>query len=44
MRLKTALTKKDIVVLVCLIFLMINVGAISSGGRSLFHAVQALGG
>jgi prepilin-type processing-associated H-X9-DG protein len=34
MRLKTAITKKDIViVLVCLIFLVINVGAISSGGR-----------
>ncbi len=34
MRLKKVLTKKDIiVVLVCLIFLMINVGAISSGGR-----------
>ncbi|HIJ53581.1 MAG TPA: hypothetical protein HPP66_10570 [Planctomycetes bacterium] len=34
MRLKTAPTKKDIVVvLVCLIFLAINVGAISSGGR-----------
>ena len=34
MSLKTALTKKDIVVvLFCLIFLVINVGAISSGGR-----------
>jgi prepilin-type processing-associated H-X9-DG protein len=34
MRLKTALTKKDIIViLVCLIFLVINLGAISSGGR-----------
>jgi len=34
MRLKTAITKKDIVVvLVCLIFLIINVGAISGGGR-----------
>ena len=34
MRLKTAITKKDIViVLVCLIFLIINLGAISSGGR-----------
>lgn len=34
MRLKAALTKKDIiVVLVCLIFLVINIGAISSGGR-----------
>jgi len=34
MRLKAAPTKKDIVVfLVCLIFLMINVGAISNSGR-----------
>lgn len=34
MRLKTAFTKKDIiVVLVCIIFLVINVGAISSSGR-----------
>ena len=34
MRLKTAFTRKDIIiVLVCLIFLVINVGAISSGGR-----------
>ncbi|NIP25460.1 MAG: hypothetical protein GWN67_23260 [Phycisphaerae bacterium] len=34
MRLKTALTKKDIMILlVCLIFLVINVGAISNGGR-----------
>jgi len=34
MRLKAALTNKDIiVVLVCLIFLVINVGAISSNGR-----------
>ncbi len=34
MRSKTAFAKKDIVVvLVCLIFLLINVGAISSGGR-----------
>ena len=36
MRLKTGITKKEIVVfLVCLIFLMINVGAISSEGRRL---------
>lgn len=36
MRLKTAITKKDIVVfLFCLIVLMINVGAISSEGRRL---------
>ena len=35
MRLTTAITKKDIVVvLVCIIFLVINVGAISSGGRT----------
>jgi prepilin-type processing-associated H-X9-DG protein len=34
MRLKTILTRKDIVVvLICLIFLVINVGAMSSGGR-----------
>ena len=34
MRLKKVFTRKDIVVvLVCLIFLVINVGAISSGGR-----------
>ncbi|MHC4641886.1 MAG: hypothetical protein ACYS32_09595 [Planctomycetota bacterium] len=34
MRLKTAFIKKDIVVVpVCLIFMVINVGAISSGGR-----------
>jgi len=34
MRLKTALTQKDIVVVMaCLIILVINVGAISSGGR-----------
>ena len=34
MKSKIALTKKDIVIiLVCLIFLVINVGAISSGGR-----------
>ena len=34
MRLKTAITKKDIVVvLVCLIFLVINIGAMGGGGR-----------
>lgn len=34
MKSKIALTKKDIfIILVCLIFLVINVGAISSGGR-----------
>ena len=34
MKSKIALTKKDIViVLICLIFLVINIGAISSGGR-----------
>ena len=34
MRLKTALTTKDIIVVpACLIFLIINLGAISSGGR-----------
>jgi hypothetical protein len=34
MRLKADLIKKDIViVLVCLLFLVINVGAINSGGR-----------
>ncbi len=34
MRLKAALTRKDIVVVpVCIIFLVINLGAISSGGR-----------